>query len=74
MNEWLTSLQTNTPQQGYELAIKMAQMGVKYTQPSAEIRKKLRPIYSTDPNSLIMVSHTIAAYFQIVAAANNFWR
>lgn len=30
MNTWLTSLKTNTPQEGFELAIKLSQMGVKY--------------------------------------------
>lgn len=39
---WLTSLITATPQEGYELAIKLSRMGVKYTQPSAEVRDRLR--------------------------------
>lgn len=33
MENWLESLKTSTPQEGYELAIKLARMGVKYTQP-----------------------------------------
>jgi hypothetical protein len=74
MNQWLTSLKTNTPQEGFELAIKLSQMGVKYTQPSEEVRKKLRPKYSNDADSLIFVSQVIAVNFQTVAAANNYWK
>ncbi|UJF24067.1 hypothetical protein L0B52_06915 [Suttonella sp. R2A3] len=54
--QWLDSLITDGPQQGYELAIKLARMGVKYTQPSAEIRDKLRPGYGEDADSLIWSS------------------
>lgn len=70
---WLTSLKTATPQEGYELAIKMARMGVKYTQPSAEVRDKLRSAYGEDANGLIASSQVIAINFQTVAAANNYW-
>jgi len=31
---WLESLLTATPQEGFELAIKLSRMGVKSTQPS----------------------------------------
>lgn len=74
MDNWLTNLKTKTPQEGFELAIKLSQMGVVYTQPSKAIRQKLRPKYSTDPNSLIFVSQVIALNFQTVAAANNYWQ
>lgn len=74
MNTWLTSLKTNTPQEGFELAIKLSQMGVKYTQPSEEVRKKLRPKYSKDAYSLIFASQVISVNFQTVAAANNYWK
>ncbi len=74
MELWLTSLITETPQEGYELAIKMARMGVKYTQPDAEIRDKLRPKYANDPDSLTMASQVVAINFQTVAAANNYWK
>ncbi|MBS1569196.1 MAG: hexameric tyrosine-coordinated heme protein [Bacteroidetes bacterium] len=74
METWLTSLITKTPQEGYELAIKMARMGVKYTQPSAEVRDKLRPAYAESADSLTAASQVIAVNFQTVAAANNYWR
>ncbi|MEN3004169.1 hexameric tyrosine-coordinated heme protein [Dehalobacterium formicoaceticum] len=74
MNQWLKSLKTDTPQEGFELAIKLSQKGVEYTQPSEEIRKKLRPKYSKNADSLILASQVVAINFQTVAAANNYWR
>ena len=41
MDPWLSSLQTATAQEGFELALKLSRMGVKYTQPSAEARDRL---------------------------------
>lgn len=73
-DQWLNSLLTEDAQQGYELAIKMSRMGVKYTQPSDEIRGKLRPDYGENADSLIASSQVIAINFQTVAAANNYWR
>ena len=70
---WLPSLKTETPQEGYQLAIKLARMGVKYTQPNEEIRNKLRPIYGEDAGNLIASSQVIATHFQTVALANNHW-
>ncbi len=74
METWLTSLITKTPQEGFELAIKLSRMGVKYTQPSAEVRDKLRPAYAENADSLTMASHVVAVNFQTVAAANGYWR
>lgn len=71
---WLTSLITDTPQAGFELAIKLSRMAVKYTQPSAEIREQLRPDYAEDANALIASSHVVAVNFQTISAANNYWR
>jgi len=73
MKRWITSLQTKTPQQGFELAIKLAQKGVEYTQPDEKIRKKLRPKYSKNASDLIAVSQVIAIHFQTVAKANDYW-
>ncbi|WP_237049437.1 hexameric tyrosine-coordinated heme protein [Lentibacillus amyloliquefaciens] len=42
-----------------------------YTQPSAEVRNKLRPEYAEHPDSLTMASHVVAVHFQTVAAANT---
>jgi len=71
---WLTTLITRTPQEGFELAIKLARMGVKYTQPSAEVREKLRPEYESNANSLTAASHVVAVHYQTIANANKYWR
>ena len=43
---WLTSLITDTPQQGFELAITLSRRGVKSTQPDPEVLKRLRADYA----------------------------
>jgi hypothetical protein len=70
---WLPTLITTTPEEGYDLAIKLSRMGVKKTQPNDEIRAKLRPVYENDADSLTTVSQVIATNFQTVSAANNYW-
>lgn len=74
MDQWLTSLITATPQEGFELAITLTRRGVKYTQPNPEVLKKLRPEYDEDAHLLMVASHIIAINYQTVAAANNYWR
>jgi len=71
---WLPSLKTATPQEGFELAAKLARLGVKLTQPSAEVRDRLRASYEQDSAQLIASSKVVAVHFQTVAAANNYWR
>lgn len=73
-DQWLSSLITNTPQEGFELAITLSRRGVKYTQPDGEVLHKLRPEYANDAAALTAASHVIAVHFQTVAAANNHWR
>lgn len=72
--QWLPSLITNSPEEGFELAIKLSRMGVKYTQPDIEIFKKSRPNYANDAKGLTMASQVVALNFQTVAAANNYWK
>ncbi|STZ10447.1 Hexameric tyrosine-coordinated heme protein (HTHP) [Moraxella caviae] len=74
MEKWLDSLITATPQEGFELAIKLARMGVKYTQPDADIRSKLRPVYEQNADSLTLASQVVAIHYQTVAQANNYWK
>ena len=71
---WLESLITPDPQSGYDLAIKLSRMAVKITQPSAEIRERLRPLYDRDADALVRISGVVARNFQTVAAANDYWR
>ena len=68
------TLITATPQEGRELAIKMARLIIKVTQPDAEVRGRLRGIYAEDANMLIAIGQTVATEFAVIAAANNYWR
>jgi len=71
---WLESLMTATPQEGRELAIKMARKSIAAIQTDAETRKKLRNDYANDTAQLIASANVIALEFQTVATANNYWR
>lgn len=71
---WLPTLLTDTPQDGYSLAVKLARVAVKMTQADPAIREDLRSIYEKDADALIAVSSVVATHFQTVAAANNYWR
>lgn len=71
---WLPTLLTDTPQDGYSLAVKLARVAVKMTQVDPAIREDLRSIYAKDAGALIAVSSVVAAHFQTVAAADNYWR
>ena len=73
-NNWLESLITNTPEDGYALAIKLSRMAVKLTQPNADMREELRSVYERDADALIAVSQVVATHFQTIAKANNYWR
>jgi hypothetical protein len=74
MDSWLPSLIVPTPEDGFDLALKLSRMGVKKTQPSDEIRAQLRGVYEKDADALIASSQVVAINFQTVAAANNYWR
>lgn len=74
MTNWLPTLKTETPQEGYDLAVKMARIAIKMTQPDADVRDKLRPVYAEDADALIASSQVVATHFATVAAANNYWK
>lgn len=71
---YLPTLITADPEVGFQLALKLSRLGVKFTQPSAEVRDRLRPDYAENADSLTMASQVVAINFQTVAAANNYWR
>lgn len=68
------SLITKTPEEGRQLAVKMARLVIKATQPDASVREKLRPIYAQDAAMLIAIGHVVATEFATIAAANNYWK
>lgn len=68
------TLITKTPEEGRQLAVKMARLVIKATQPDAEIREKLRPDYANDAMQLIECAKVTALEFATIAAANNYWR
>lgn len=72
--QWLTTLITDTPQEGFELAITLSRRGVRYTQPDPEVLQRLRPEYAEDASELTAASQVIALNFQTIATANNYWR
>ncbi|MEG4801525.1 hexameric tyrosine-coordinated heme protein [Microcoleus sp. ARI1-B5] len=68
------SLLTETPEEGRQLAVKMARLIIKMTQPDEAKRLQLREIYGNDAMMLIAVGQTVATEFATIAAANNYWR
>ncbi|MEO9803724.1 MAG: hexameric tyrosine-coordinated heme protein [Reichenbachiella sp.] len=68
------TLITASPEEGRQLAIKIARLTIKITQPDAEVREKLRPVYAEDAAMLISIGATVAAEFATIARANNFWK
>ncbi len=74
MTSWLPTLMTATPEEGYELAVKLSRVAVKLTQPDAEARERMRPEYAEDSDALIAVSQVVATNFATVAAANGYWK
>ncbi len=68
------SLITKTPEEGRQLAVKIARLNIKLTQPDPEVRKKLRPVYAEDGAMLIAIGQTVALEFATIAQANNYWR
>ncbi|WP_410500829.1 hexameric tyrosine-coordinated heme protein [Chroococcidiopsis sp. SAG 2025] len=68
------SLITETPEEGRQLAVKLARLIVKLTQPDEEKRKQLREVYGNDAMMLIAIGQTVATEFATIAAANNYWK
>ncbi|MEI8299911.1 MAG: hexameric tyrosine-coordinated heme protein [Pseudomonadota bacterium] len=68
------TLITKTPEEGRHLAVKMARLIMKLTQPDAAVREKLRPVYAEDAAMLIALGQNVALEFATIAAANNYWK
>lgn len=74
MQGYEQSLITDTPEEGFAVAVQLARKGVTTTQPDKDVLIMLRDVYSKDPDALIASSQVIAVHYQTVAAANNYWR
>lgn len=70
---YVESLITKTPQEGRDLAIKLARKSIGVIQTDATVRQALRPQYAGDPALLIASAQVIALEFQTIARANNYW-
>lgn len=68
------SLITETPGEGFAVAVALSRKAITETQPDTDVLHALRPGYAHDADSLIAVSHVIATNYQTVAAANDHWR
>lgn len=67
------TLITATPEEGRHLAVKMARLIIKLTQPDADVRADLREAYANDPTMLILIAQVVATEFATIALANNYW-
>lgn len=56
------------------MAVKLARLIIKATQPDAAIREKLRAEYAVDPRMLTAIGQTVAIEFATIAKSNDFWR
>ncbi len=68
------SLIRATPEEGRQLAMKMARLIIKTTQPDEDARNRLRDVYANDAGMLIQIAQVVATEFATIAAANNYWR
>lgn len=71
---YLESLITATPQEGRELAIKLARKSISAIQTDPEKRRAMRANYAEDTAQLIASVQVIAVEFQTIAMANNYWK
>jgi len=68
------TLITENPEEGRYLAIKMARLIIKATQPDEAVRDHQRPVYSENPAMLIAIGQVVATEFATIAAANENWK
>ncbi len=68
------TLITKTPEEGRHLAVKMARLIIKLTQPDENKRKEMRNDYADSPLMLVQIGQTVAMEFATIAAANNYWK
>ena len=68
------SLHTANPEEGRALAVRLARLTIKLTQPDSEVRTEVRNVYANDATALLAVAQVVATEFATIAAANAYWR
>jgi hypothetical protein len=68
------TLLTATADEGRALAFTLARHSIHNIQPDLDVLKQGRPVYASNPDSLVAVSQVVAIEFQTIAAANDYWR
>lgn len=68
------SLITGSAEEGRQLAMKMARLVIKATQPDAAVREQLRKAYANDAQMLLLIGQVVATEFATIAAANGYWQ
>ncbi len=68
------SLITDNPDEGFALAVTLARRSVTTIQTDRDVLFSERPVYAGSAEDLIAASAVIAAYFDTIAAANDYWR
>lgn len=68
------TLITSNAEEGRQLAVTMARLIIKLTQPDEAKRVQMREAYANDPMMLIEIGKTVALEFATIAAANNYWK
>jgi len=71
---WLPTLNTNTPQEGFELAVKLSRLALMVAQSYDEDSQQAPSMPRDGASQLLGAAHVIALNFQTVAAANDWWR
>ncbi|MEM7466542.1 MAG: hexameric tyrosine-coordinated heme protein [Pseudomonadota bacterium] len=62
------------PNEGRQLAIKLARKSNGEMQSDPAVKKKVRKEYAHKGSTLIAAAQAIAIEFETIAAANNYWR
>jgi hypothetical protein len=70
---WLPTLETDSPHEGIELAVKLSRLGMMLSQSSNHIDKESGGTKNLSATQLIAAAHVIALNFHTIAAANDWW-
>lgn len=74
MSNEISSLITETPEEGYQLAVQLSRKAISTMVPDLETRKKMYPDYIGDAKNLTHASEVVAIHFHTISLANDFWK